>query len=321
MSFEIECRCAGRPYNPGQSGCIPIVGRDKYMILFDYIDSDGAYNGIPTGTVLNEAFITAKLNHTDPTKRWYIFPEMFAYEAPMAENETEEIDGIQFPTGEEIKQTFMFDHVKEAGNPAMKAVYDSIKCRDLGMLTITNKGEVAGMNNGGDLIGVHLQQGTLFASYKRPVKGEVQRVHVSASVDELENDANLDFIEADSIAYSAKRWFTLQPIEVLFLEVSQAGQDEITFKLNKMFGSLNDKTPVTDIVSNDFSPDFGVTDATVYNSTDNANVGFTVVEDSVTEGLYVGTLASSQTVGDVIEIDIFKEGYHMQTISVTIEAS
>lgn len=298
-----------------------MVGRDKFIILFDYIDSDGNYNGIPNGTVVNQAWITAKLNHTDVTKRWYVFPEIFALEAGVPENETEEIDGIAFPTGEEIKQAFSYQHVKEEATPALKAVYDSMKCRDLGMLTVTISGQVAGMNNGGDLIGIHLQQGTVSAQYKQPVKGEVQKIMVSAVVDELENDANRDYIDASNIAYSAKKWFALQPIEIVLREVSQAGQDEIVFRLNKMYGSLADKTPVTGIVTNDFSPDFGVTDGFVYNLTDTANVAATVVEDTNDEGLYTMTLASPQTVGDEIEINIFKEGYHMQTVTVTIAAS
>jgi hypothetical protein len=321
MSFEIECRCAGQPLNPGQAGCIPMVGRDKFIVLFDYIDSDGNYNGVPSGTVLNQAWITAKLNHADPTKRWYIFPEIFALEAASSENETEEIDGIPFPTGEEIKQPFNFSHVKEEATPSLKAVYDSLKCRDLGMLTITISAQLAGMNNNGDLIGVHLQQGTLSAQYKQPVKGEVQKMMVSAVVDELENDANRDYIPAASIAYSAKKWFALQPLEIVFTEVSQSGQDEIVFKLNHMYGSLFDKTPITGIVTNDFSPDLGVTDGRVYNVTDAANVVCTVVEDSITEGQYTMTLTAPQTVGDEIEIKIFKEGYAMQTVTVTIAAS
>lgn len=321
MSFEIECRCAGQPLNPGQAGCIPMVGRDKYTILFDYIDSDGNYNGVPSGTVMNQAWITAKLNHTDVTKRWYIFPEIFALEAAMAENETEEIDGIAFPTGEEIKQAFSYQHVKEEATPALKAVYDSLKCRDLGMLTVTISGQLAGMNNNGDLIGVHLQQGTLSAQYKQPVKGEVQKLMVSAVVDELENDANRDFIPATSIAYGAKKWFALQPLEIIFTEVSQSGQDEIVFKLNHLYGSLADKTPITGIVTNDFSPDLGVTDGKVYNVTDAANVTCTVVESTTTDGLYTMTLSAPQTVGDEIEIKIFLSGYAMQPVTVTIAAS
>jgi hypothetical protein len=321
MSFEIECRCAGQPLNPGQAGCIPMAGRDKYLILFDYINSDGDYNGVPAGTVLNQAWITAKLNETDMTKRWYIFPEIFSLEAGVPENETEEIDGIPFPTGEEIKQPFSYSHVKEEATPSLKAVYDSLKCRDLGMLTITISGQLAGMNNSGDLIGIHLQQGTLSAQYKQAVKGEVQKMMVSAVVDELENDANRDYIPATSIAYSAKKWFALQPLEIVFTEVSQSGQDEIVFKLNHMYGSLADKTPITGIVTNDFSPDNGVTDGRVYNVTDTANVVCTVVEDTVVEGKYTMTLASPQTVGDEIEIKIFKEGYAMQTVTVTIAAS
>lgn len=319
MNFQVECKCAGKPLNAGQSGCIPMVGRDKFSIFFDYKDSTGALNSIPSGTTLDQAYLVAKLNETDLSKRWWIMPEMFAVESPVPENETEDIDGIPFPTGEEIKQPALFQHVKESANPAVKAAYDSLKCRDLGMYTATYKGQLAGMNDGsGNLIGVHIQEGTLSAQWSAPVKGAVQKLMVSYLVDELENDANRDFIEAGDIAYPTKDWFANQPLEVLAHEVSNAGQVTITFTLDALYGQVYRKMPITGIVSNDISPDDGVTLATVYNETTAANVGMTIVESGAIPGQYVGTLAIAQAVSDVIKIDLSKSGYNMQSLRVKL---
>ena len=320
MIFEVECQCAGEAINPGQTGCIPVVGRDKFEIFFHYTDSTGAKNGITAGTVMNQAWLVALLNQTDATKRWFIAPEIFALEAAMPTNETEDIDGIPIPTGEETKTAATYQHVGASANPALKAFYDSIKCFDLGKLTITKKGQIAGMSDGaGNLVGVHLQEGTLSAQYQQPTKGVLQKVMVSYLVDDLENDANRDFIASDDIAYGTVNWFLNQPIEVIPLEVSNSGT--ITFTLDGLYGGVSRKAPVAGIVSADISPDLGVTPATAYNSTSAANVGFTIVESTLIPGQYVGTLAVIATPGDVIEIDLFKSGYHMRTLSVTMVAS
>ena len=322
MLYEIECQCAGTPLNPGQSGCMPMVGRDKYFILFDRVDSTGALNGVTAGTVMNQAWITGKLNDTDQTKRWTIMPEIFAYEAPSPENEVETIDGIDMPTGEEIKQKFTFQHVKEDANPALKASYDSRKCRDLAFLTVTYNGQLAGQNDGdGNLIGIPLQSGSLSAQYSRPTKGAVQKVMVSGNVDELVNDANLDYIPSADIAYPAKRWFALQPIEVVPVLVSQSGQDTLVLNLNQLYGGVGLKKPIEGIVSADWSYNLGVTDATIYNTTTAASVVITSAESGVTPGQYTMTLAAPANPDDILKIDLFLSGYGMRSFYVTVEAS
>ena len=317
MLFSIECQCAGTPLNPGQPGCIPLVGRDKFPIFFPYTDDTGALNGIPAGTVLDEAFLIAKLNETDASKRWYVFPEMFNIDTPPAENETEDIDGVGVPTGEEIKQTASFMHVGEEANPALKAAYDSLKCQDLGVIFGTFKGQLNGMNDGaGNLVGIHVKQGTLSAQYAPPVKGAVQKMMVSYLVDDLENDANRDFINSDAIAYPVKNWFTNQPLEIIALEISSAVA-AATFTLDSMYGGVGRKKPIEGIVTADISPDLGGTTGEAYNVTQAANESGTLVESGTVPGQYVFTYTAPITLGDVIDIDVFKAGYHMRTLRLT----
>lgn len=320
MNFQVECRCAGLPLSPGQSGCNPMVGRHKFPIFFHYIDSDGNFNGVADGDVLDEAYLDAKLNETDPKKRWYVFPEMFGLAAPPPENETEDRDGIPVPTGEEIKQPVTFHHSKEDANPALKAAYDSIKCEDLGVMYATYAGQLDGMNDGsGNLIGMHIQQGTMSAQYAEPVKGELQKMMISYLMDELENDANRDFIEAESIAYPVKSWFTNQPIQILPSEVvAESTTALVVIKLDGLYGQVGRKKPITGIVSADFSPDFGVTTAAVYNKTDDANVVIVAAEDGGEPGKYTLTYAVAQDSNDEVWIDIFKAGYLMGTLKVTV---
>lgn len=319
--FEKECQCAGRPINPGMIGCLPMVTRTKYYIFVDKTDSTGALNKITAGTVLNQAYVTARLNDTDLTKRWLITPEIFGLEAPPAEMETEDRDGIPVPTGEQIKQPITFHHSKEEANPALIAFYDSISCQDKAVYAITRTGQLAGMNDGeGNLLPIGLQQGTINAQYGEPTKGVLQKVMVSMLEDELENAANRDYIAPADIAYDAKRWFNLQPIQIFMFLQSQSGQDTFVFKVQKMYGSVGFKSHYTGLVAADISPDNGSTDAAVYNTTTSGNVTVTLTEDTVNK-TYEMTLAAPADPDDILAINVFKTGVSMQEKEVTVEAS
>jgi len=319
--FEKECQCAGTPINPGMSGCLPMVSRTKFYIFVNRTDSTGALNSIAAGTVLNQAYVTARLNDVDTTKRWLITPEIFGLESPPAEMETEDRDGIPVPTGEQIKQPTTYHHSKEEANPALIAFYDSITCEDKAVYAITRTGQVAGMNDGnGNLLPIAIQQGTISAQYGEPTKGSLQKVMVSFLVDELENDANRDYIATADIDYDAKRWFNLQPIQIFMFLQSQSGQDTFVYKIQKMYGSVGFKAHYTGLVSADLSPDNGVTDAAVYNTTTSANVTVTLVEDTVNQ-TYEMTLSAPAQPDDILAINVFKSGVSMQETEVTVEMS
>lgn len=312
--FVIACECAGEALSPGQPGCMPLVGRDKFPIFMDRVDSSGNLNGITAGTVLDVAFLISKLEATDERDKWSVFPEMKNLAAPPAEKETEDIDGVAVPTGEEIKQPVTYEHTVEDGNPALKAAYDSRACRDIVVIFVTFKGQLNGMNDGaGNLIGIKVQAGTLSAQYAPPVKGVNQKMMVSYIVDELENEANRDYIASGNIAFATKDWFTKQPIEVIMTEVSNAGQITIVFKANSLYGGVDQKSPIEGIETADINDGAS---GFVFNETTQLSVAETLVEDS--PGNYTMSLALAQSADDVIKIDLVKTGFHMLSFRVKL---
>lgn len=320
--FTIECQCAGKPLSPGQNGCQPLVSRAKFPIFMYMTNSSGQPNSIPAGTVLDQTYVQGKLDaiETNPADAWFIFPEMYNLAAPPAENETEDRDGIPVPTGEEIKQPITWEHSKEDANPALKAAYDSLKCNEIGVIWATYSGQLEGMNDGnGNLIPMKLQGETLSAQVGSPVKGTLNKIMVSMLMDELENEANRDYIDSSSIAYPVKNWFSLAVLEVIPYEISNATQTTIVFRANALYGGVDFKKPITGLVTADLSPDLGVTTGEVYNNTTASNVAATLAESSSTPGLYELTLIAAQTAADEIWINFFKSGYSMRTFKVTLD--
>lgn len=315
MSYLIQgCACASVAYNPGLASCVPVATRDAFKIYVSYYDSTGAINKIPAGTVINEAYITAKLNNTDPKVRWYIAPKIENNTPSAPEMETESIGNQTFSTGEEIKQAETFEHVRKDAHPSLIGFYDSIACMELGEFSISRSGQLKGLNDGeGNLIPKKLQDGSLNASYVPALPGQTQRVMVTRTDDELENDAFVDFIDVDQIAYPALKWRLLQPIELTPYIIS-ATTSSIIFKLQTA-GSVGYKAPATGFVTADLvSSDTGTT-GQVYNVSEDNDAAGTLTYNATLQQ-YTFTYGTAVTSGDEIILKIVKTKYHMQNVSI-----
>ena len=309
-TYEVACQCAGKPYSAGQNGCMPQAGRDKFPVFVYMNGSDGTPNKIVPGTVLNQAWIVAKLNADDKRDAFYVLPEMYNIGEPSAENETEDIDNVPYPTGEETKQPWTWEHAKKDYNPGLKAVYDSLKCQDIGVFFITYDGAISGVSDGeGNLIPIKLEGGTLFATPKRAEKGVTAKLMVSMIEDELVNGANYDHIPAESIDYDARLWFANAPIECVFQEISQSGQDTIVFSVNSLYGQVGVKDPVTGLETADIAAIDGSNSGNVYNETDLLYAPGTLTESSTVPGQYTWVFNDYQHDGDVCLLQIYKSGY------------
>ena len=289
MSFLIDgCVCTGELVATGQLNCMPEPKRDAYKIFLPYYDSTGAINTVAKGTVINEAYILGKFTDGDTT----------------------------FNTGEEIKVAQTFEHVRKVGNAAMLAFYNQAGCNELGMFSVSRTGQLKGMNDGeGNLIPIKLQDDSLSAQYSEPVAGQSQKVMVSYTVDELENDAFKDFIDADSIAYSALKWFTKQPKELIAYIVA-ATTTNIVLELSAMIGSVGKKSVQLGFVTADLVSSDDATTGELYNITDGANAAGTLTYDAINEQ-YTFTYAVPVASADEINLAITKTGYHFKTIKLT----
>ena len=317
MSFLIDgCVCTGELVATGQLNCMPEPKRDAYKIFLPYYDSTGAINTVAKGTVINEAYILGKFTDADTTKRWYMTPKIENFQAPVPTVETESVGNQTFNTGEEIKVAQTFEHVRKVGNAAMLAFYNQAGCNELGMFSVSRTGQLKGMNDGeGNLIPIKLQDDSLSAQYSEPVAGQSQKVMVSYTVDELENDAFKDFIDADSIAYSALKWFTKQPKELIAYIVA-ATTTNIVLELSAMIGSVGKKSVQLGFVTADLVSSDDATTGELYNITDGANAAGTLTYDAINEQ-YTFTYTVPVASADEINLAITKTGYHFKTIKLT----
>lgn len=313
------CKCGGVPLNSGTSGCIEQIKTWDYLVRVDQQDDQGVANFIPAGTVIDQTYVQGKLNETDPSKKWTIFPKLWTVEDVRAEALTETIDNIDFIERQGTR-TFNAMFIGKFASPQMEATWKSFSCRSNAVFGLTSAGQIEGNNPNlaGDLYPIKVQNDTWFAIYQKPTKAPTkQKIMISFAVDETEEDACLDFISSESIAYPTTNWYSDAPIDVEGAEVSNASLTTIVFTMKERFGDVN-KNDIPGLASVDFSPDDGVTTDTVFNKTASSNVPITgLTVDTVTLGngatqlQYTMTFAA-QTLNDVIVIDIFKTGLDMR---------
>lgn len=311
------CVCGGVPLNSGTSGCIEQIGTWDYIVRVDWQDSSGNDNYIPLGTTIDETYVKGKLNNTDPTVKWTVFPKLWVVEDVRSEPLTEEEDNTTFNLRQGPRD-FSGHFRGKFASPQMEATWMSFECRSNAVFGLTENGQIEGNNPdlAGDLYPIKVQDGTWFATYMKPKKSpEAQKVMVKFTVDETEKDATLDFITSDSIDYATVNWYSDAPIDVVGYEVSNATQTTIVIKMKERFGPASKKNDIPGLVSADFSPDDGTTTDAVYNRTTSANVTLSSVtnaENTNGEIEYTLTMSVAQTAADVIAIDIFKEGLDMR---------
>ena len=322
------CVCGGVPLNSGTSGCIEQIGTWDYILRVDQQDSTGTDNFIPAGTVINETYVKAKLNNTDATLKWTIFPKLWAVEDDRADPLTEEQDNITFNL-RQGPRTFVGNFRDKFASPQMEATWMSFECRSNAVFGLTENGQIEGNNPNlaGDLYPIKIEQGSWFATYMKPKKApESQKVMVRFTVAEIEKDATLDFITSDSISWATENWYSAAPIDILGFEVSgSTTTTTAVIKLKERFGPASLKNDIVGIVIGDFSPDNGSTTSAIYNVTDSANVTLssvtvaTVNPSSGGSELHYTLTYPLQDSSDVLSIDIFKEGYDMRdALLVTI---
>lgn len=312
------CVCGGVPLNSGTSGCIEQIGTWDYIVRVDKEDSTGALNYIPAGTDLTSTYVKAKLNNSDATLKWTVFPKLWSVEDMRADPLTEEEDNIVFNL-RQGPRTFVSHFRGKFASPQMEATWMSFECRSNAVYGLTENGQIEGNNPllAGDLYPIKVQEGSWFANYMKPKKSpESQKVFVRFTVDETEKDATLDFITSDSITYATVNWYSDAPIDVIGYTVSEAtaATTIIVIKMKERFGPASLKNDIPGLVIADFSPDGGSTTSACYNVTNSANVTITTVTNALNsnnEIEYTLTMPA-QTPADVISIDIFKEGLDMR---------
>lgn len=186
--------------NTGQPSCVPKKGVDSGLFMVNQIANDGTANKIPFGTIIDAAYIEARINDTDESKKWFPVQDLKTVTGERAENVTQDIDGVS----QNVKQgarNYNGTIYGNAGNPQMEGALKSRASIRDAYFKISLEGDLTGNLEAvsKDLLPIKIEFGTLKVLYKEPTASEVQNVNIQFSVKETEKDSNMRTLNAASI--------------------------------------------------------------------------------------------------------------------------
>lgn len=308
------CICNYGLSNTGLPGCQSINTVLRAGFYMPTYDSLGAKNKIDLSADIDEAYITARLNDTDKSKRWYPIVGM--------QNYTNEKTDPVYETTASGDKFFIKDGIRTIAFEALKveAVYktqlDKMACEEVSFFGIDSQGSIIGMvpeTEDGYFYPIRIALGSFYTKLVFATDSIKQKLMITFDIDQLEEDGQIRTISSTDIEANLLNARGL--IDILSLLVGAATTTVFTLDLYTLFGSEKSKKPITGLVVGDFYDVSGGVASKVYNVTDSAAVTLTsVTESSTVPGRYTFTMSVAQTSADVIRITPVKNGYDFSEV-------
>ena len=293
------CSCETVMGNTGLPSCYKALTLASVIFMTPTYANDGTKNVITTSVAVDDAFITAKINNADQSKRWFPLQKLNAVTSERAEP--------TFDTRSDGGQAFVKQGIRNftfeiwEGGARFKKMLDKGRCREFSFFII-NEGRIIGLDLTDEqleLAPIRIAKDSLVVNYLFASDTTVEKVGVTFQFDQRENDGNLSYVEveddADLTGYRGLLdIYSLVPLNTL---------TTVTVELFNKYGAANNKNVLSGLVAGDFA---------LYNVTDSLAV--TVVSSVESpDGTYLITFAA-QTANDVLRITPTKAGYDFSAV-------
>ena len=290
MSLTI-CRCGQAPYNTGLPNTRQkAINQAVLLVLLNIKTDAGAFNSIPAGTVVSQAFLDAKTQNADDSQRWY--PQGFSSIQNVV-TERAESATVTYDTGNSAKttqgvRTFSGMFVN-AGTDVQKII-DSFKCKNIGYYAIDKCGVIIGtVAADGSLRPIPIFTGSLDTILE--MGGSSDRaggVMVSFEHDQLVKDSDLGYVAESAVTGDV---LNLEGLIEAVGTVSAEATTGFVVVLESLSGAFDSKVAIEGLVLADFA---------LYNETTEASVTVTSVTEAPA-GTYT-FVTPAQTSADVLTL-------------------
>ena len=300
----IICNTASR--NTGLPSSAKPFGVPNMFIVMNLIADDGTVNKILSTDTLDPAYLLARLNDPDPSKRWYIISGVEQWDgAPRADTPFEEFfsgnksklsAGVKSATCK-IPQTVSgyFGQLKKLG-----------ECDKIGMFHVDSCENLRG--NGritSELLPMRIAKNTWDAILEWAVDASnAQNTMLNFDFDKLERDEDLAHIPKESITADLTTAEGLR--DVAFIDnVLTASDDTLIVRMKEIYGNPFDNSGVKGIALVDLSMTVNLLAAVI----------FSVTEDADEPGLYSIVLTTDVLVTQAYTLDGSKNGLEFTLIN------
>ncbi len=301
----MSCKCTEAKGNSGVIGCKQLMDVGRILVIMNMIADDGTPNQIDLASdTVNAAYIDAKLNEADPSKRWY--------PTPVFDNITDERNESMKETLDSganiyVKQgTRPFTGVMVKQSNVLLEKMENWRCSNIGALVIDVAGSLIGdiSTDGLFLKPTSIDQNTWDPTLIKAKDATSQKIKLDFEWDIAVKDGDLRMITADEITdYDLLLINGLLDVNVVITPITT---DKITVTLTLDYGTALAKIPVVGWGLADFSAN-------------NITTGSPIVWDSIVEvspGVYELD-SPAQTAADEAELLASKTGYDFPTTDYT----
>ena len=297
--MSVVCNCDAGLGNLGLPSCI-----DKYGIVRKYIavplkDSTGALNSIDPSTQITPAILTANLNNTDTSKRWYVTPEIKNFSS---EREDPEFEAFDDGSSEQLRQGVRgVSGLFKNADTTFLGKLEASGCVDFGVYFISDSGAIMGKYNSTDGFLYPVTVQNFYAKWQPKTDTQVEKTMFSFQYGTLERDCDLRFISKSDMTADLLNASGLIDVESV-VNVTAAGAATVT--LSASYGSIANKIKHTGVVVGDLS---------LFNVTQGAVVAGAAISET-SDGVYALTWTAA-TAADVLRLTISKEGFDYATVT------
>jgi hypothetical protein len=301
-----NCDCNLGFSNTGYADCKNLFSVTRKLIFVPTFDSTGARNFIAPGDTIDAAYFAAKLNETDPYKRWYPTGLLENVEDVRAEPVMETLASQKKQFIQDGIRTFKAWWVKESNVMVGKLM--SLQCKDFSVYKIDRQSALIGSYDGTNLNPIMADKDTFYAMLLNMTDTTSQKIPINFEYDRSERDEDLRMISMSEM--NGANALLLDGLLDVNAAISGASTTGFVAKLTTDYGTFETPIKVVGFVKADF---------TLYNETTHAPVSLTSA--TVTEnpdGTYTFASVPAQSSYDVLTLSATKTGYEFPDTTVTI---
>jgi hypothetical protein len=309
MSLEI-CDCSNITLGDiGRPGCKVSWKVLSGMIFMFTKDSDGNRNKIDIADTLDQAYLDAKINHVDPTKRWYLTGQLYTIEGERAEsNKFEASNGDLFKLSQGVRNRKA--EVLDQG-PELMEEYVKFGCPQISFFDIDEVQNLRGSYDGSDLATLYpirVQKGSVDIIYFEPTADKVEGFSIAFNIDPREKDEYLRTINKSDIAADLLGSESLLGVTATYSNITATTVD---LTLSLKYGSFVDPVAMEGLVTTDIFDIVGGTASSIRNETTSTAIPVTAVE--ISAGVYQLTFAA-QTATNIMSCAPLKDGFNFSSV-------
>jgi len=277
-----ECLCGSGMNNTGEPNCIKLFKKSTGMFIVPLFANDGTRNSFDLTAASD---ITAKVQHLDPSKRWYPIQDLKDVELPTAESRFETAkDGSKFKLANGIRS---FKATAFERGSVLAGKLQGVSCGKFGVYIFDIDGNLRGLKDGTNLYPVEI--GGWDAIFNDATDDSVSKIMISFDFDILLKISKFWIISTSDMIVNPNSVSGL--VDANIAEVSST-TTVTTIKVTNDYGSGLTDSAVTGLATADFS---------AFNDTTVLAVVVTVAE--TVDGTYTLTYVA-QTALDLVTFKI-----------------